>query len=762
MTRTFTFGIAGLLLACSSAAQMPNVVGYEYWFDQNDAARVYVPVAPSTTVNLANAQLNTSGLSLGQHQACLRWKDQPALGQARWSSVVCRMLHVGQPGPWEIVAVRYWVGTPANDSDPLIRHKYFATPQTVVSYNGLLDLCGYPTGSQTLKLQLLDNHNQWSSVVTRPVTVNAAGNLGTPTITASATTFCPGDVVTFTAAPQTGPGFATPTGYNWQIPTGNGWSALPSDSSSIVVTIGDASATVQAAGTNFCGTGPYGSMSVAIPPAPDQVPFINGPLQACVGSEATYSVPAVPGISYSWQITGGWEDNEEPEDSMTTIVGTANATISVIAQNACGVQAPPRIETITVTEPPYAGFDGSLALCSNSAPVNLFTGLQGTPDTGGVWRFNGILVPSVYNPALSAPGVYTYTIAGTGPCPDATASVTVSETPAADAGIDAALALCSSSSTQVMIDALGGTPDAGGTWTGPSTTNGLFDPATMAPGLYTYTVLGAPLCPNATASLTITVQPAPNAGVGGVLELCAGSVPMSLLNALGGSPALNGSWTGPDGTAFAGIFTPGQSAEGVYTYTVQGSGVCADASAALEVNVMELHITEINGPTSVPYVEQLLFWVLPALPDADSILWTLPTGWEWGPDDDDHYDASAYVMPDSTTGAVQICAQAVGGGCVGNDTCYTVDVSVGIAAVDAKASHLLVYPNPSNGRFVVQASFPGPVKAELLDALGQEVALLQINQQNTVVHLRDLPAGTYMLRWLADGSIGAQQIIIGK
>ena len=72
MARSLTLSICCTLLACSMQAQMPNIVGYEYWFDQNHASRIYVPVTPGTVVDLANAQLNTNGLSLGQHQACFR------------------------------------------------------------------------------------------------------------------------------------------------------------------------------------------------------------------------------------------------------------------------------------------------------------------------------------------------------------------------------------------------------------------------------------------------------------------------------------------------------------------------------------------------------------------------------------------------------------------------------------------------------------------------------------------------------------------
>ncbi|MBK6829397.1 MAG: hypothetical protein IPG92_01005 [Flavobacteriales bacterium] len=213
----------------------------------------------------------------------------------------------------------------------------------------------------------------------------------------------------------------------------------------------------------------------------------------------------------------------------------------------------------------------------------------------------------------------------------------------------------------------------------------------MSPGVYTYTINGVTPCADASASLTITVHQAPNAGVGGLLELCAGTPPVTLINALTGGPALNGSWTGPDGP-FVGIFQPGQSAEGTYVYTVPGTGACTDASASLEVNVMDLVLSGIDGPTWVDSVETLVYTALPALADADSIVWSLPPGWSWN--DPEPTDSTAYVLPPAEAGAGSICAQAYGGGCDGDVVCIFVDVTVGMEDQADDRLGLVVYPNP--------------------------------------------------------------------
>jgi gliding motility-associated-like protein len=101
--------------------------------------------------------------------------------------------------------------------------------------------------------------------------------------------------------------------------------------------------------------------------------------------------------------------------------------------------------------------------------------------------------------------VYTYTVTATAPCTtDATATVTVTEQPQPDAGNDANINICEGT---VLTDAdlfaqLGGTPDAGGTWS----------PAFAGAGVYTYTVTAtAPCTTDATATVTVTEQPQPDA-----------------------------------------------------------------------------------------------------------------------------------------------------------------------------------------------------------------------------------------------------------
>lgn len=243
--------------------------------------------------------------------------------------------------------------------------------------------------------------------------------------------------------------------------------------------------------------------------------------------------------------------------------------------------------TVTINQPANAGINGSITVCSNGAPFSLFAQLGGTPAPSGAWTGpGGAPVTGTYTPGSSAPGVYTYTVAGTPPCPAAVSTVTASQVEAPNAGLSNAITVCSDDPAFSMRSQLLGSPSVGGTWVGPSGAHAdTFDPAVDTGGLYTYTVAGISPCANATATLTITVSPAPNAGTNGSVTLCSTDGVFALISALGGSPQPGGTWRDPSNAVHSGNFVPGTNAPGIYTYRVVGNSPCDPATATVTVTV---------------------------------------------------------------------------------------------------------------------------------------------------------------------------------
>jgi gliding motility-associated-like protein len=246
--------------------------------------------------------------------------------------------------------------------------------------------------------------------------------------------------------------------------------------------------------------------------------------------------------------------------------------------NGCGNAS--ATVTVTVVAAPNAGSPGAVSFCSGDAPADLFGSLGGTPDAGGTWAPALASGTGVFNPAVDAGGVYSYTVSAS--CGNATSDVTVTLNPSPDAGTDGAISFCTSDPSTDLFTSLGGTPDAGGTWSpAMASGTGVFNPATDPAGVYTYTVTNG--CGSIAANVTVTINSNPSPGTAGSIAFCATDPTADLFNSLGGAPTLGGSWS-PALASGTGVFNPAVDAAGVYTYSVNACGggvLTADVTVTL-------------------------------------------------------------------------------------------------------------------------------------------------------------------------------------
>ncbi|MCB0765373.1 MAG: gliding motility-associated C-terminal domain-containing protein, partial [Flavobacteriales bacterium] len=244
--------------------------------------------------------------------------------------------------------------------------------------------------------------------------------------------------------------------------------------------------------------------------------------------------------------------------------------------------------TVNVVAAPDAGTPGNSTLCASNTPIDLYSELGGTPDAGGSWSGPSAVIGGMFDPATMIGGIYTYTINVPPPCVNVSSTVTVNVVQAPDAGDDGSTTQCISSPTADLFTALGGSPQSSGTWSGPvPIPGGLFDPASMPPGAYTYTVTGTAPCPDDAAVVIVTVVDIPDPGGPGYAMLCRTDDPLDLFQRLEGSPHPGGSWTTPNGTPFNGTFDPAADPGGVYTYTISVPPPCMSVSATVTVDVVE-------------------------------------------------------------------------------------------------------------------------------------------------------------------------------
>jgi gliding motility-associated-like protein len=248
--------------------------------------------------------------------------------------------------------------------------------------------------------------------------------------------------------------------------------------------------------------------------------------------------------------------------------------------------------SITVIPGPDAGQNGSITLCINSAPQDLFNALGGNPTPGGIWSPPMASGTGVFDPSVDTAGVYVYTLTGTSPCANDSAVVAVNINTIPDAGTDGSVSLCTSSAPQDLFNALGGTPMPGGTWSPAlASGTGVFTPGVDPAGTYTYSV-GGGFCTTATANVVVSVAQAPNAGALGMplsATLCPDVTILDLNSLLNGSQDA-GTWNDDDATgALSGnIFNATAVNPGIYhfTYTVpSNSPDCPPATATVTATV---------------------------------------------------------------------------------------------------------------------------------------------------------------------------------
>ncbi len=325
-------------------------------------------------------------------------------------------------------------------------------------------------------------------------------------------------------------------------------------------------------------------VAVSIAQQPDA--GLDGSVTLCASDAPTAligSLGGTPDAGGSW--TGPAGASSGTFDPAVDVAGVYTYTVAAVAP--C-VNANATV-TVVVNASPNAGGNGSLTLCSNGNPAVLYDQLTGAPSVGGTWtNSSGLATSGTYDPAVDAPDVFTYTVAGVAPCPNSTATVTVTENQLPDAGVNSNVALCNTAPASLLVSLLGGTPDPGGTWTDPSgaAIGATLDPASLpASGSYTYTVIGAAPCPNASAEVALTLNIQESAGSNATVNLCTASAPIDLFTSLGGSPSPLGTWNGPSGPIGNTTFTPGISSPGDYIYTVQSLAPCVVSSATVTVNV---------------------------------------------------------------------------------------------------------------------------------------------------------------------------------
>ena len=283
--------------------------------------------------------------------------------------------------------------------------------------------------------------------------------------------------------------------------------------------------------------------------------------------------------------------------------------------------------TVTVTAPPSAGtLSGTQGICVAGTTTFVST------VNGGTWSSSDQTVATVSTSGVisgvaAGTATITYTVAGTGGCADAVVTRTVTVTAAPSAGtLSGTQGVCVGLTTTFSSTVNGGTWSSSDQGVATVSTGGVITGVAAGTATITYTVAGTGGCADAVVTRTVTVTAPPSAGtLSGTQGVCVG------LTTTFSSTVNGGTWSSSDQTvatvSTSGVITGVAAGTATITYTVAGTGGCADASETRTVTVNALPIAgNITGTLKVaPFTSHT--YSIAAVANAQVYKWILPSGW---------------------------------------------------------------------------------------------------------------------------------------
>lgn len=138
-----------------------EIIGYEYWFDDNYFALQFVYVEPSQNLDIIGS-LNCSAIEDGLHILHFRAKDN----NGQWSSTLSRFIHKVNfaASPNVITGFEYWF-------DENYTNKIAGTILTTenpYTYSQNISATNLDLGGHDLRIRFKDSGNQWSTVHSIP------------------------------------------------------------------------------------------------------------------------------------------------------------------------------------------------------------------------------------------------------------------------------------------------------------------------------------------------------------------------------------------------------------------------------------------------------------------------------------------------------------------------------------------------------------------------------------------------------------------
>ena len=143
-----------------SATGSSDIVNYEYWLDNDYAAKVVKDVAASPLLTI-NEMLDYSALKEGLHLFNIRFKDS----QDKWSSLSSKFFYkspLAASGAVQLEEYEYWFD---DDYGNMVNQSITSTEE--LSLNESFDFSNLKEGLHSFNIRVKDNLEKWSSPLTK-------------------------------------------------------------------------------------------------------------------------------------------------------------------------------------------------------------------------------------------------------------------------------------------------------------------------------------------------------------------------------------------------------------------------------------------------------------------------------------------------------------------------------------------------------------------------------------------------------------------
>lgn len=666
-----------------------------------------------------------------------------------------------------------------------------AAPTTVCSGNSTtLSLSGY---SGNIQWQYSADGTNWVNInnainptyTTPPLTQNVYGraivsipNCGSQTSNTVAITVNPGpDGGTATAASN-----SICTGTNttltldnyfgtiqWQISTnGTTWNNIGGATNATYTTTNLTADRYYRAvlSVTGCGTDTSNTIQIVVNSAPVGGTASAAPATVCSGNHTTISLTGYNGtIQWQGSPTGtGW----------TNINGATSATYvtppltsdyyyrAVVLSAGCGSVFSTSVQVV-VTPSPDAGVAESdyTTVCTGTGVTLTLTGYSGniqwqSSSDGATWSNISGATNAVYNsPGLTAATFYQAVVTTAGCAAEYSNEILVDVSSSAAGGFANAAngVVCSGSTTNITLTGYSGniqwqqSPD-GSTWTDmPGETYYICNTGPVYTEMYYQAVVSLPGCGTATSTFAyVSVVPA---AVGGTASASAASVCQNssvTLTVTGSTGTIQWEYS-PDQVNWMDIpgansatFT-GNIPQSLYFRAVLSYGSCPDVSS----NQVYVDVTPLPDASFAYSANELTVTFSNTTTNGSSYYWTFGDG-----------GISTQTSPTytyATQGAYNVTLIATNS--CGSDTAFiSLYVVITSSETELNSRYISAFPNPTDGRVIVDISPLTADRIEVCDITGRKVLCKTISSGRVEIDLSDFQPGLY----LVDVFSGSQQL----